>query len=426
MSDHPPAPEDDVARGGLSGHVRSHARGLSEVVLASILGVLASFVFQIASARYLAPAEFGLLSAFLAVVSTAAIGSSSLQNIVTVQTADALAHPERPVARRRIPVDALVIGAVGGALVAAASPFLGAALDSSASVVLAAALCIPLSFVFADALGLLQGSGQVSRAVWWSTVSLVLRVGLLVIAIIAAWGIAGVIGAVVVATAATLVGAVWSARRVPRPAGGAFTRDGAAIVVLTVAFAWLTSSDVLFLRAGEASALAGSYAAATVLVKAGFLVPSTLSLYLLPRFVRNRGNRHLSRMGVLVTLGLSLATSLAMITVFALLGPWLIHLLYGEEFAMTAELLVPVCLAYLPWMAAQGMLIKMTSFASRAGAAVLAVAVAVQFFAFQTVTPDVTAMLVWFGAIGVVVVASFLVIDSRHARRTDPAERTDA
>ncbi|KRA22512.1 hypothetical protein ASD65_17240 [Microbacterium sp. Root61] len=385
--------------------------------------MLAAFGFQIGSARYLAPADFGLLSAFLVIVSVAAIGSSSLQNIVTVQTAAEIALHAAAPKRRRVPWEAITIGVVGGALVAVISPWLARALDTTPVVVLAAAVCIPLSFLFADALGLLQGAGDVARAVWWSTLSLVFRVVALVIVAVAAAGLVGVIGAVVLATALAVVGAAWSARRIPRPTGGIFTVTGLTIVLLTVSFAWLISSDVLFLRAGAAETVAGNYAAVTVLVKAGFLIPSTLSLYLLPRFVRNRDNPALSRVGVFVTLGASCATSIAMIAFFALFGSWLTALLYGPAFQQAAGLLVPVSLAYLPWMAAQGMLIKMTSYGSRGGAIVLVAAVIAQWIAFTITIPDITAMLWWLGGIGVAVLASFLVLDSWATRRR-VAERT--
>lgn len=411
----------------LRGHIRSHARGLSAVALASVLGVLAAFGFQIVSARYLGAADFGLLAAFLNIVSVAAVGSSSLQNIVTVQTAATLVHgdalPTGASVRRRIPWEAIIMGGSGGIVLAALAPVIANALDTTTVVVLAAAACIPLSFVFADALGLLQGSGDVAQAVWWSTISLMSRIVLLVLAIALGYGISGVIGSVVAATALSVVGAVWSARRVARPAEGAFTVDGITIVLLTVSFAWLTASDVIFLRAGAAESVAGAYAAVTVLVKAGFLVPSTLSLYLLPRFVRTRDNPRLARVGVLATLGLSIGTSLAMVLLFALAGPWLIHLLYGEAYAGASALLVPVALAYMPWMAAQGMLIKMTSTASRGGAIVLAVAVVAQWIAFQLALPNVTAMLGWFAGIGSAALVAFLLLDSLRSRRISAAER---
>jgi O-antigen/teichoic acid export membrane protein len=154
-----------------------------------------------------------------------------------------------------------------------------------------------------------------------------------------------------------------------------------------------------------------------VLVRAGFLIPSTLSLYLLPRFVRNRDNPRLSRVGVLVTLGLSLATSGAMILVFALFGDALIELLYGSAYSGSASLLVPAALAYTPWIAAQGLLIKMTSSASRAAMLTLLVATVAQWVTFTVVIPNVPAMLVAYGFIGAAVLTAFLILEALHTRR---------
>jgi O-antigen/teichoic acid export membrane protein len=424
-----PRGEADSPAAGFGDHFRHHARGLSAVALASALGIAASFLYQVLSARYLAPADFGLLSAFFVIVNTAAIGSSSLQNIVVVNTAEALAYGG-PAAgsRRRWPLEAIVIGLVGGLAVAICSPWLASSLDTSWFVVLAAAATIPLSFVLADTLGLLQGSGNVTGAVWWSTAAQLSRLALLVAAVAVGAGLAGAIGAVVGATVVVLAGTLWSARRIPRPATGVLSVSGLTIVALTTAFAWLTNADVFYLRAWAPDALAGTYASAAVLVKAGFLVPATLSLYLLPRFVRNRHDVRLSRLGAIVTLSISLATGIAMVIVFALLGSWLIALLYGPAYAGAAAMLVPIALAYLPWMAAQGLLIKLTSSASRAGAVLLLFAVAAQWIVFSATIPDLPAMLWGFGAIGTVVLLFFVAIEwlaplGRGARRSRGRER---
>lgn len=409
-----PKPE----RVGLGVHVRSHGKALLAVGVASGLGIVASFAFQLLSARFLSPAEFGLLAAFFVIVNVAAIGSASLQSTVTVQTASALTladEAQKP--RRRWPLDAILLGLGGGAIVAVLSPWLATALSTTPLVILAAAVTIPLSFVFADAMGLLQGSAQVAQAVWWSTFSQIARVIFAVLAIAIGTGLGGIIGAVLAALVVAVVGGLWTARRVPRPLNGVFSTAGITIVVLTVAFAWLTSSDVIFLRAGAPEDLAGMYASVTVLVKTGFLLPSTLSLYLLPRFVKHRDNPNLSRIGVLATLGLSLATSVAMTLVFLFLGDWIIGLIYPAAYAPPADLLVPTALAYLPWIAAQGMMIKMTSSASRGAAGILLVAAIAQWISFTITIPDVTAMLVSYAAIGAVVLIAFLAIDMRNARR---------
>jgi O-antigen/teichoic acid export membrane protein len=232
------------------------------------------------------------------------------------------------------------------------------------------------------------------------------------------WGLGGVVGGVTAATAAAVVGAWLAARGIPRPPRGVFSVSGLTVVVLTVAFAWLTNADVFLLRSTASATIAGTYASAAVLVKAAFLLPSTLSLYLLPRFVRNIDQPGLTRVGVIATLGLSTAGGLAMILVFAVAGAPIMSLLYGSAYVEGATLLVPVAIAYLPWIMAQGMLIRITAIASKTAAVLLMLSVAVQWLAFTLVLPDVIAMLTAFGLLGVVVLIAFLVFDWLSSKKS--------
>lgn len=416
MADDERTDAPDRRRGGLLGHVKAHAGPLTGVAFASVLGAAASFVFQILSARYLAPVDFGLLAAFFVIVNVASIGSSALQNTVVVHTASSVAGAEtRP--RRRWPVEAVAVGLSGAVLVCALSPWLAQALDTGVWVLIVAAATIPLSFVFADAVGLLQGSGRVASSIWWSTGALLARVVMIVVVIAVGAGLGGVIGSILATSVLGAVGAVWTARRIRRPARGLFTATGLVIVILTVAFTWLTGADVFFLRASGPAELAGAYASVVVLVKGAFLLPATLSLYLLPRFVRNRDNVKLTRLGVLLTLGASLTTSALMIAVFAAFGPWLVPLLFGSAYTEAISLLIPIAVAYTPWMAAQGMLIKMTSSASPAAAVLAIVTVIAQGIFFALVAPNVEAMLIGLFVLGVIMLGAFLVIDALQSRR---------
>ena len=189
------------------------------------------------------------------------------------------------------------------------------------------------------------------------------------------------------------------------------------VVVISVAFAWLISADVFFMRILSSPEVAGSYAAVAVLVKASFLLPSTLSMYLLPRFTRNRTNADLTRVGTLAAAGLSAAAMIALVVVFWFWGSPIIHLLYGERYVDAASLLVPVAAAYTPWVVLQGAMIHLTSSASRSAALVLVVAIGVQCAAFLLVLPNVGAMLWWFASLGAVVLVLFLIL-TRAVTRT--------
>lgn len=383
---------------GRWGHLRSHATALGSVGVASIVGAVAAFAFQVVTARIIGPDNFGLLAAFFSIVNVAAIGSSALQNSVAVQTAEGGSTAIR--SGVRVPVDALIVGLVGGTLVVAISPFLADALGSSLGIVVAAALSIPLSFLFAAYVGRIQGAGRATAAVGWSTASLVLRVLIAVPTLLLGAGVGGAAGAVVAATGLATVGAAITARRTPAPRRTIFTADGTTIMVITIALAWLTSADVFFLRVLAPPVLAGEYASVAVLVKASFILPSTLSLYLLPRFARNRESVELTRVGVFASIGVSAAAGLVLLLAFWLVGGPVIDVILSGGYAGAKPLLVPIAAAYVPWIILQGLLIQLISDASRVAAATLVVAVGVQAAIFVIFLPDLGATLVAFGILG--------------------------
>lgn len=385
--------------------------------MASIVGAVAAFVFQIVTARLVGPDDFGLLAAFFSIVNVAAIGSSALQNSVAVQTA--AGGPSVSVRTGvRVPVDALIVGLAGGILVVVISPILAEALGSSLGIVVGAAISVPLSFLFAAYVGRVQGAGRATAAVGWSTASLVLRVLIAVPALLLGAGVGGAVGAVVAAAGLATVGAAVTARRTPAPKRSIFTADGTTIMLITVALAWLTSADVFFLRILAPASLAGEYASVAVLVKASFILPSTLSLYLLPRFARNRDSVELTRVGVFASIGVSAAAGVALLLAFWLVGGSVVDIVLSGGYAGAKPLLVPIAAAYVPWIILQGLLIQLVSDASRVAAVALVVAVGVQAAVFLCLLPDLGATLVAFGALGWVVCGVLVAAIMAKLRRT--------
>jgi O-antigen/teichoic acid export membrane protein len=178
----------------------------------------------------------------------------------------------------------------------------------------------------------------------------------------------------------------------------------------------MINADVILLRSAAPEDVAGNYASAAILVKATFMLPATLSLYLLPRFVRNRGNRSLVRVGERLTIGITLVSGIALALVFWLAADFVTRLVYGASFGEGSEFLVPLALVYLPWITAQAVLIKLTADASRVAALVAVGAVACQVVGFAIVIPDVNALMWVQGILGTVVVVAFTVLAMKPAR----------
>ncbi|GIG20175.1 hypothetical protein Cch01nite_08990 [Cellulomonas chitinilytica] len=395
--------------------------------VATVVGALAALAFQILSARALGPSEFGLLAAFLAILNVAAIASAALQNSVAVRTAEQLAAPTVAAADKagRRVSDATILGVGAALVVALLTPALARSLDTDSVIVLLAALAIPLSFWLAEDVGVLQGSGNAFGAVAWTTVSLIARVLLVLVSMWVGFGIGGVLGSVLVATALALVGARMTTRRMPHPRASVFNPSGLTVLALSASMAWLINADVVMVRAGAPGDVAGNFASAAILVKASFMLPSTLSLYLLPRFVRNRHNVSLVRTGEMLTIGITAASGLLLTLVFWVAGDFIANLVYGPGFEDTGTFLVPLSLVYLPWMVAQAVLIRLTADASRPAAVTVLVAIAVQAVGFTLALPDVTTLMWIQAAVGAAVLGAFLLLVRRANTTTPPLqERT--
>jgi O-antigen/teichoic acid export membrane protein len=407
-----------------------HGRALAEIAGVSVLGILATTAFQIITIRGLGPSAYGLLAAALALINVAAIGSSALRNSVAVTTAEALHAHRVPDGRtRRIDgatVEALVLGGIGTIGVFALSSTLAAPGAAGVlTVVLTAAAMIP-NFLFALQQGRLQGAEDSRAVVWWSTGAQVAQALLALVAILLGLGSAAILAILVLTALVGAIGAGTMARRRALAVGRSpFTMQSTVVLLLTVGFAWLTNADVVLVRAGTPDHVSGAYAAAAVLVKTTLIIPATFSLYLLPRFVRSRGNAALTNLGVTVILGVTLLTGIAMFLLVTLWGPWIVGLLFGSHYAQTAQIVVGFSIAWIPWALAQGVLVRITAAASKVALAVFLLAAVAQWLVASAVLPDVDAWLVGNGLIGL---ATFLALYGIHwamllrGRRVRPAD----
>lgn len=415
----PADPPPDVSLpGGGRGHLARHGRALVGILLVSGAGVLATAGFQVVVIRGLGPSGYGLLASFLALINVASIGSAALRNSVAVATAEARATAV-PEGRRldASTVEALVLGGLCTVGVLVAWPLVGGTQDASFAALALTALTVGPYFLFARAQGLLQGASRSRAVVMWSTGAQVCQFVLAVGALLLGWGAVGVLGAVLVTALLGTVGAAVQARRGGLVTGTrAFSGSTVTVLLLTIVFTWVTSMDVVLVRSVVDPDLAGAYAAAVTVVKTVLIVPATLSLYLLPRFVNRRDDASMTRVGVLVTLGITLVTSLAMYLVVLLAGD-VVAGFFGQGYDRTGELLPVLALAWIPWAMAQALLIRLTAVASRPGVAVLVVLALVQWFVGREVLTSIERFVAFNAGVAGATMLSFAAIHLVLVRR---------
>jgi O-antigen/teichoic acid export membrane protein len=400
------------------GYLRRHAAPLLTVGGLAGLGILSTSAFHVVTGRALGPGAFGLLAAFLAVVNIASIGASALQNSVAVVTAEAVASDE-PSGRRldSATIEALALGGTATIAILLASPILADWLGTSSLAVNLAALTVIPSFLLCVSLGRLQGIGRATAVSGYSTASQVLRLLLAVAVLAAGLGAVSVLFCVLMAIVAAAVAAGWQTRRLHvRSTARAFSRKTTVLILLTLTFAWLTNIEVVLVRANTVEDVSGAFAAGAVLAKMILLVPTVLSLYLLPRFVFRGSDRAAVRYGVNIVLATVLTSGLASAGVVVLFGDTLVRLLFGPGYDLSAQLLPWMAIAYLPWALAQGLLISLTARASRSALMVLVAAAVVQWIAASLLLPDVRAMIAAIGIIGVLTTATLFVLHLRQSR----------
>lgn len=406
------------------GYLRRHAAPLATVGAVSVVGILASTLFQAVTGRGLGPAAFGLLAAFLSIVNIAAIGASALQNSVAVATARTLTGAvDAPAAAGRwdgAMVEGVVLGGGGALVVGALAGLLSGRLGTSVTSVLLAAATIAPSFMFSVALGRLQGAGHATAVAGWSSGLQVLRLALAGAVLIVGFGAVSILLAVLLSVSAVAFAAsVHAVRLNLRTSTSAFTRNSVVLIGLTLTFAWLTNIDVMLVRTGAPEHPAGMFAAAAVIAKLILIVPTTLSLYLLPRFVHRRDDRGAMRFGVNVVLLTVLGTGLLGAGALAVLGRWVIQIFFGAGYRDAVTILPALALAYVPWALAQGLLIRLTASRSRRALVVLVVASVAQWVLARQVLPDLRAMTLVIGGLGLLVAGIFYLL--HHFSRPVPA-----
>lgn len=256
--------------------------GVAAAVGSTVANLLA-YVLSLAGARLLAPSEYGLLVALLAVAIVAAVPALALQAVVAVRMVRAPAGTGSRVAAESLGLG-LAVGAVLVAVGLAAAPVLERFLRLQGP---GAAVWLAVSIGPVAVIGVLQGITQgrhdfrrlAAILVAWSGGRLAGGLVGLVVTRDATGALAGV--ALGTAAAAVLS---WTLAGRPRPARGAW--PARELVVASQALAGLyllTNLDPVLARHYLPAAEAGLYGAGAVLAKAAFFLPQCVVLVVFPR-----------------------------------------------------------------------------------------------------------------------------------------------
>lgn len=332
----------------------------SLLFVAAMVTNVSNYAFQIVMGRMLAPKEYGLMNALLAIFVITVVPVAPLFTLITHKTAaykaqgdfTAIHDLHRTMSRRVI-----LAGLFGLALFLLLSPYLRDYLhmSSMAPIViigmsLVAALAYPLN------LAVLQG---VQDYTWLGVCSALGGPAKFLFTVLFVWAGFGVSGVMAGMVASGLL--LWAMSYYPtgkhlihaKTSYGVakhISFTNAVPVFLTVfAFTLLTQADmVLVNRYFPAHEEAGIYASAAVLGKAVMYIPGAIVLALFPmvseQFALNRGSRHLLIKALIMTTAISGSGAV----LFYLFPVSIIGVVYGNHYTAAASILKYYGLAMLP------------------------------------------------------------------------------
>ena len=341
-------------------NVQELSRGVKDVGRQSWLLFIAlsftnasNYVFHVVISRMLGPADYGALSAVLALLVILSVPLGALQTTVAKRVARA---PDDEGDRKDEGLGAYLrssakVGICATLVVAASAPLLHAflRLDSYMPILVISLFVFP-AVLNAVLRGRLQGSLQFKRLALASSVPVAVRLAAGIAAVSAGGGVAGAVAASVLAefTALVLCLVLVGIRRLslagPKRVAGLFKEiapTGAGLAGIWV----LIGLDLVLARHFLAESESGTYAAAGTLARAVLFIPGAVSLIALPYFAKRRGRGPeayrwlVSAVGIVVALG-----GLAWV-VLSLGRQTIIPLTFGSRFTEAADVLPVLSLA---------------------------------------------------------------------------------
>jgi O-antigen/teichoic acid export membrane protein len=422
----------------LQGQPQSAARGGAALLLAAALGNICNYAFTILAGRALGPADYGVLTALMALLLIAQLPMGAVQlalaRDVSVEVARGRNDSAIALVRSALRMGAFGTLAMTAAFVAAMAPlaYLLQLDDMGPLAVTGLALVPTLATLML--MGDLQGRQRYDHLGAAIALPSVLRLALFGALFLLGVSLYGALIATVASGVLALGVTAWWTRdtlRVPIATPKvdlmAFLRHLAPVALGILAVTSLTNVDVLMVKGRLSAEDAGIFSAASNLAKLGFFIPLAIVGVLFPR-VSSRRARGLPTEDILGrAILITLAFCLALFGTYIALGDVVVDIAFGAEFADATALLAPYGVGMTCFSLANILVSYELSLGNRGYAAVLAVGAAVQVLLLSLVPASLANML-WVNAVaGVGLIAAYqlqrgglwraLQLGVSHARR---------
>jgi len=363
----------------------------------------AAYLLNVLAARLLVPAAFGELGSLLAVLVVGAVPAMGMQTVTALRVARTKGGYGELLALG-LTTSAAITGA---ALLAVPLLVMLLHLDSAwPAVFLALALTsITLTGLF---YGILQGQGRFAAMAGLLVVDAVGRIGGTLTGLLFARDATGALaGAAIGAAAVATAGWFVTGRTRPRKHHVGHVKDVLHAVSAMLALVLLVNLDLVLARHYLPAHDAGEYAVGAIVAKIAYWLPQAVAILVLPRLASEEGRRRM----VPIALALCAALDAVVIAGTALLGPTVVAVIGGADYAASGIPVWPFALVGSMLSLVQILLYSRIASNDRKSTLLIWLAVAVEIVLVTTwlhgaLTQVVTAAVI---ATGLLVCAGALV-----------------
>lgn len=328
--------------------VRTVLTGTAVLSTTMLLVSAANYLLNFALARLLDPAEFGDATLAITLVLSAAVVAATLQLVASKSIA---ADPESIEGVRRTLVRlALVAGGIAVAGLGGGAWIIADALSvSSPWMLVIIALGLPVYFVQAVHRGALQGQLRFGRLALTYGVEAAVRVLVVLGLVVAGLGVVGAsVGILLSFVASAVIARARGKGRAPAPAPIPWASLQATVVIavtLLVGQTLMNNADLVIAKAVLDAPTAGIYAAAAVLGRSVFFVSWSVVHVVFPVIASVSSTASQRLRAALTAVAIIVAVGGVGVAIAARAGDDLMRLIFGDDYAAAAGLLVPYLIA---------------------------------------------------------------------------------
>jgi len=396
-------------------------RGGTLLLISGVVGNAANYLFAVMAGRILGPANYGALTALLALTVVVGLPVTALQVTLARDVAFGDSHGQTAesnallrAAARRAGLATIVLAAVSLLLMVPIA--WGLNINPVWLVGVTALVFLPLilTAVFVGEIQARQRYGQLAIVTGLPSVARLFAFGA---AVLVGGTLAGALWASVVGSLLGLALPAWWARDAFRRVQSVpislhrFVSGLWPVVVGMVGITALTNVDLLMVKGRLPAIDAGLYGAASVLGKVAFFIPTAIVAVLFPRVAMRRAEGHETSDILGRALIVTLAFCIALFGLYAVAGEQIVALAFGAKFEASVPLLVPLGVGMTCFSVANVLVSYHLSCGRRQYATVLAISAGVQIVALLLIPAGLMTFIWVDAAIGIALLIAHELVE---------------